>query len=110
MNAATFNPPVSFENPSHHFVLSIDEAPVPLLLARRDQATAGFRHDAEAKKASIHRNHALSDEQRRHALEMLRQQTEAQMRCALGERNFHAFKTFNQWWFRQLGHAEDAPA
>jgi hypothetical protein len=105
MNAATFNPPVTFENPPHEFVLSIDEAPVPLLLSRRDRVTAGFRRAAEDKKAAIDQNPELSEEQRRHALEMLRQQTEAQMRCALGERNFHAFKAFNQWWFRELATA-----
>ena len=102
MNAATFNPPVTFENPPHEFVLSIDEAPVPFLLSRRDGTTASFRRAAEERKASIDQNPELSEEQRRHALEMLRHQTEAQMRCALGERNFHAFKAFNQWWFREL--------
>lgn len=108
MNAATFNPPIEFDNTSHDFVLSIDEAPVPLVLSQRDPATADFRRAAQEKKAQIHQNQHLSEEQRRNALEMLRQQTEAQMRGALGERNFHAFKAFNQWWFRELCTANQA--
>ena len=102
MNAATFNPPIEFDNQSYDFVLSLDAAPVPWSLSQRDPVTAGFRRAAQEKKAQIHQNQQLSEEQRRNALEMLRQQTEAQMRGALGERNFHAFKAFNQWWFREL--------
>jgi hypothetical protein len=102
MNAATFKPPIEFDDHSHDFVLSLDAAPVPLSLSQRDPVTADFRRAAQERKAQIHQNQHLSGEQRRNALEMLRQQTEAQMRGALGERNFHAFKAFNQWWFREL--------
>ena len=105
MNTATMDSPSSFETPFHNFSLSSEDAPVPLLLARRDAATAPFRRAAEEKKARIQQNEALSELQRRNALEMLRQQTEAELRRALGERNFHAFKTFNQWWFRELSAA-----
>jgi hypothetical protein len=110
MNATTFSSRAESQSVPHPSVLSIDEAPVPLLLSRRDRVTAGFRREAEEKKASIHQNHDLSEGQRRHALEMLRQQTEAQMRCALGERNFHAFKAFNEWWFRELSTADRGQA
>jgi hypothetical protein len=79
---------------------------VPLVIADRDAATGPFRHAANARKVRIQQNPDLSDGQRRHALEMLRQQTEAEMRLALGERNFHAFKAFNQWWFRELSMAD----
>ena len=102
MNTATLEAPGSFGIPFRNFSLSGDDAPVPLLLARRDAATEPLRRAAEEKKARIQQNTALSDSQRRNGLEMLRQQTEAEMRRALGERNFHAFKTFNQWWFREL--------
>ena len=76
--------------------------PVPLVISRRDPVTAPLRHAAREKKARIQQNPTLSESQRRNALEMLCQQTEAEMRRALGDRNFHAFKTFNQWWFREL--------
>jgi hypothetical protein len=79
------------------------DGPVPLVIARRDPVTAPFRIAADEKKARIQQNSSLSEAQRRNALEMLCQQTEAEMRRALGERNFHAFKAFNQWWFRELG-------
>ena len=102
MNATTFHPPIEFDNKSHDFVPSLDVAPVPLSLSQRDPVTASFRRAAQEKKAQIHQNQQLSNEQRRNALEMLRHQTEAQMRGAMGERNFHAFKAFNQWWFREL--------
>ena len=75
---------------------------VPLVIADRDAATGPFRHAANQKKALIQQNPNLSESQRHNALEMLCQQTEAEMRRALGDRNFHAFKTFNQWWFREL--------
>ena len=76
---------------------------VPLLISRRDPVTAPLRHAANEKKARIQRNPTtLSEGQRRNALEMLRQQTEVEMRRALGDRNFNAFKAFNQWWFREL--------
>ncbi len=75
---------------------------VPLLFSRRDAATAPFRIAAEEKKARIQQNPSLTEPQRRNALQMLVRQTEAEMRRALGDRNFHAFKTFNQWWFREI--------
>jgi hypothetical protein len=75
---------------------------VPLVISRRDPVTAPLRRAADEKKARIQQNPTLSDGQRRNALEMLCQQTEVEMRRALGDRNFHAFKTFNQWWFREL--------
>ncbi len=78
------------------------DGPVPLVISRRDPVTEPFRHAADEKKARIQRNPTLSGAQRRNALEMLRQQTEAEMQHALGDRNFHAFKAFNQWWFREL--------
>jgi hypothetical protein len=78
------------------------DGPVPLLIARRDPVTAPLRRAADEKKARIQENATLSEAQRRNALEMLCQQTEAEMRRALGDRNFHAFKAFNQWWFREL--------
>lgn len=78
---------------------------VPLVIADRDATTGPFRHAANQKKALIQQNPNLSEPQRRNALEMLCQQTEAEMRRALGDRNFHAFKTFNQWWFRELSAA-----
>ena len=78
------------------------DGPVPLVISRRDPVTAPLRHAANEKKARIQQNPTLSESQRRNALEMLCQQTEAEMRRALGDRNFHAFKTFNQWWFREL--------
>lgn len=81
------------------------DGPVPLVIARRDPVTAPLRHAANEKKARIQQNPTLSESQRRNALEMLCQQTEAEMRRALGDRNFHAFKTFNQWWFRELSAA-----
>jgi hypothetical protein len=102
MNTATLNSTNSFGIPFRNFSLSSEDAPVPLLLSRRDALTAPFRHAAEEKKARIQQNEALSQPQRRNALEMLRQQTEVEMRRALGDRNFHAFKAFNQWWFREL--------
>ena len=106
MNAAIVDPPLEFRRAPYSPALSIDESPVPLVLSRRDRETASLRRAAEEKRASIHENPGLSEVQRRHALEMLRQQTEGQMRCALGERNFHAFKAFNEWWFRELGTAD----
>ena len=75
---------------------------VPLVIAGRDAATGPFRHAANQKMALIQQNPNLSESQRHNALEMLCQQTEAEMRRALGDRNFHAFKTFNQWWFREI--------
>jgi len=78
------------------------DGPVPLVISRRDAVTAPFRIAADEKKARIQRNATLSEAQRRNALVMLCQQTEAEMRQALGDRNFHAFKAFNQWWFREL--------
>ena len=78
------------------------DGPVPLLISRRDPVTEPFRHAADEKKARIQQNPSLSEAQRRNALQMLLQQTEAEMRRALGDRNFHAFKAFNQWWFREL--------
>lgn len=102
MNTVTLDSPKSLSIPFRNFSLSSEDAPVPLLLARRDVSTAPFRRAAEEKKARIQQNEALSDSQRRNALEMLRQQTEVEMRRALGDRNFHAFKAFNQWWFREL--------
>ena len=102
MNTATLDSPNSFEIPFRNFSLSSEDAPVPLLLSRRDVSTAPFRRAAEEKQARIQQNEALSDSQRRNALEMLRQQTEVEMRRALGDRNFHAFKAFNLWWFREL--------
>jgi hypothetical protein len=105
MNAATLDLPDE-ALASRPRAWSIDEAPVPLVLSGRDRVTAGFRREAEEKRAAIRRNYALSPEQRRRALEMLRSQTEDQLRGALGKRNFHAFKAFNEWWFRELGRAE----
>ena len=90
------------------FTVEIEQKPfdgdglVPLLFARRDAVTAPFRIAAEQKKARIHQNQSLSEPQRRNALQMLVRQTETEMRHALGDRNFHAFKTFNQWWFREI--------
>ena len=75
---------------------------VPLLFSRRDAVTAPFRIAAEEKKARIQQNPSLSEPQRRNALQMLVRQTETEMRRAWGDRNFHAFKTFNQWWFREI--------
>jgi hypothetical protein len=102
MNTATLDSQNSFAIPFRNFSLSSHDAPVPLVLSRRDVLTAPFRRAAEEKKTRIQQNEALSESQRRSALEMLCQQTEAEMRRALGERNFHAFKAFNQWWFREL--------
>jgi hypothetical protein len=79
-----------------------DEELVPLTFSRSDERVARFQRAADEKKARIQRNHTLSDSQRRNALEMLCQQTEAEMRCALGDRNFHAFKAFHLWWFREI--------
>ena len=90
------------------FTVEIEQKPfdgdglVPLLFARRDAVTAPFRIAAEQKKARIQQNQSLSEPQRRNALQMLVRQTETEMRHALGDRNFHAFKTFNQWWFREI--------
>lgn len=106
MNAATLDSPEEASIDGRPCAWSIDDAPVPLVLSRRDRKTAGFRREAEEKRAAIRRNYALSPEQRRRALEMLRSQTEDQLRRALGERNFHAFKAFNEWWFRDLGRTE----
>jgi len=84
------------------FTVEIEQKPfdgdglVPLLFARRDAVTAPFRIAAEQKKARIQQNQSLSEPQRRNALQMLVRQTETEMRHALGDRNFHAFKTFNQ--------------
>jgi hypothetical protein len=108
MNTGTLDSPNSIGVRFRNFSLSSEEAPVLLLLSRRDVATAPFRHAAEEKKARIQQNKALSDLQRHTALEMLRQQTEVEMRRALGDRNFHAFKAFNQWWFRELSSGEPA--
>src|SRR5436189_3736081 len=102
MNTATLDPTNSLSVPYRNYSLSGDEAAVPLLLSRRDVSTAPFRRAAEEKKARIQQNKALSESQRRNALGLLRQQTEAEMRRALGDRNFHAFQAFNQWWFREL--------
>ena len=106
MNTAILDSPSSFEVPFRNPSLSAEEVPVPLLLSRRDVATAPFGHAAEEKKARIQQNRALSDLQKRNALEMLCQQTEVELRRALGDRNFHAFKAFNQWWFRELSAEE----
>jgi hypothetical protein len=90
------------------FTVEVEQVPfdgdglVPLLFARRDAVTAPFRIAAEEKKARIQQNPSLSEPQRRNALQMLVRQTETEMRRALGDRNFHAFKTFNQWWFREI--------
>lgn len=78
------------------------DGPVPLLISRRDPVTGPLRHAAIEKKARIQHFQSLSPSQRRHALEMLGRQTETEMRQTLGDRNFHAFKAFNEWWFRDL--------
>ena len=78
------------------------EALVPLSFSQRDGRAAKFQRVADEKKARIQKNGALSEAQRRSALQMLRQQTEAEMRGALGDRNFHAFQAFHQWWFREI--------
>lgn len=75
---------------------------VPLSFSQRDRRAAQFQRAADEKKALIQQNGALSDAQLRSALQMLRQQTEAEMRSALGDRNFHAFQAFHQWWFREI--------
>ena len=98
MNTATFEETVL----TTEFQPFEGDGPVPLVIARRDAVTAPFRIAADEKKARIQQNTSLSEAQRRHAFEMLCQQTEAEMRQALGDRNFHAFKTFNLWWFREL--------
>ena len=100
MNAATWNQKtVATEFDVQPFE---GDGPVPLVIARRDAVTAPFRIAADEKKARIQQNTTFSEAQRRCALAMLCQQTEAEMRQALGDRNFHAFKAFNQWWFREL--------
>ena len=101
MNAGMFDDTTEFEVEIEQRAFDGDGL-VPLLFSRRDAVTAPYRIAAEEKKARIQQNATLSEPQRRHALEMLCQQTEAEMRQALGDRNFHAFKTFNQWWFREL--------
>jgi hypothetical protein len=101
MNAAMFDE-------TEEFTVEIEQLPfdgdglVPLLFSRRDAVTAPFRIAAEEKKARIQQNPSLSEPQRRNALQMLVRQTETEMRRALGDRNFHAFKAFNQWWFREI--------
>ncbi|HWN96076.1 MAG TPA: hypothetical protein VNT99_13645 [Methylomirabilota bacterium] len=100
MNTATWNKTATLETDFRES--SHDDGPVPLVISRRDPVTEPFRHAADEKKVRIQQNPTLSEAQRRNALEMLRQQTEAEMRQALGDRNFHAFKAFNQWWFREL--------
>jgi hypothetical protein len=104
MNAATFDETMEFEVEIEHRAFDGDGL-VPLLFSRRDAVTAPFRIAAEEKKARIQQNPSLSEPQRRNALQMLLHQTEAEMRRALGDRNFHAFKTFNQWWFREISAA-----
>jgi hypothetical protein len=101
MNAVMFEETTEFQVEIVQQPFDGDEL-VPLLFSRRDAVTAPFRIAAEQKKARIQQNQSLSEPQRRNALQMLVRQTETEMRRALGDRNFHAFKTFNQWWFREI--------
>ena len=101
MNAGMFDDTTEFTVEIEQLPFDGEEL-VPLSFSRRDAATAPFRIAAEEKKARIQQNQSLSEPQRRNALQMLVRQTEAEMRRALGDRNFHAFKTFNQWWFREI--------
>lgn len=66
---------------------------------------ARLRHAANEKRARIRQTQNLSDLQRKLALELLRQQTEDEMRRALGQQEFAAFKAFHHWWFRELATA-----
>lgn len=79
-----------------------EEALVPLSFSQRDGRAARVQRAADEKKVRIQQNGTLSEAQRRSALQLLRQQTEAEMRRALGDRNFHAFHAFHQWWFREI--------
>ena len=101
MNAGMFDDTTEFTVEIEQLPFDGEEL-VPLSFSRRDAVTAPFRIAAEEKKARIQQNQSLSEPQRRNALEMLVRQTETEMRRALGDRNFHAFKTFNQWWFREI--------
>ena len=68
----------------------------------RKHLAARLRDAADRKKARLCRSGALSEPQRKLALELLRQQTEDEMRRALGQQEFFAFKAFHYWWFRAL--------
>ena len=70
-----------------------------------DERIAPVHRRANEKKAQIRENRLLSEPQRKVALEMLRQQTEEEMRHTLGEREFSAFKMFHHYWFRDLAAA-----
>jgi hypothetical protein len=67
------------------------------------QSITEIRCAAHQRGVRIRENKALSEFQRKLALEILRNQTEVQLRTVLGQREFSAFRAFHAWWFRQLG-------
>ena len=70
-----------------------------------DERVIRLQQSATRRKAEINTSETLSESQRKAALEMLRQQTEEEMRRALGEQEFSAFRALHHWWFRELATA-----
>lgn len=72
-------------------------------------SVAALCQKAGTRKQRICATQGLTGLQRRTALELLVRRTEDELAQVLGPREYHAFKNFNAWWFRDLASSPSPP-